>query len=388
MNDSIIYIINYKRTPIGSFLSTLSSLSIHELSLPLIKEVTKNIEKKDIKISYIGNVLSCGLGQNIARQITYNSGLSCPSITINRICSSGMQAIIEAYKSILLNESNIVLAGGIESMSNSPHYVNIRKGVKFGNIEYVDSMLIDGLTDPFDNKSMGTQTEELLTKKNITRKELDEYAKLSYQNARKAYKDKCFENEILPIHSSDKKGIIIINEDEEVNKVANLDKIYRLKSTFKDNGLLTPANSSKLSDGACMLLLANEKYVDDHQIKPLAKIIQYDLLVDNPTNSSICFIPSIKNICKKAKISIKDIDLFEINEAFSHMPIIAHRELGIPYEKINIYGGAISLGHPIGCSGARIVATLITALINKKLKIGCATICNGSGGATSLLIEV
>jgi acetyl-CoA C-acetyltransferase len=387
MNENI-YIINYKRSPIGGFLGSLSSLSMLDISVKLVETITKDIKKDDIKMAYIGNVLSTGLGQNIARQITYKSGLSCPSISLNRICSSGMQAIIECYKSLLLDETNIALAGGVESMSNSPHYINIRNGVKFGNINYLDTMLIDGLTDPFDNITMGQQTEKLLERYNITRSELDEYAKVSYQNARYAYHNNNFNNEILPIELNYKKQQIIIKEDEEVNKVKDLDKITKLKPAFIKNGLLTSGNSSKLSDGACMFLLANEKYVKNNEVKPIAMIIAYDLFVGEPINTTICIIPSIKNICKKANISIEDIDLFEINEAFSHIPIIANRELGIPYKKINIYGGAISMGHPLGCSGARIVATLITSLINKNLKLGCATLCNGSGGATSLLVKI
>jgi acetyl-CoA C-acetyltransferase len=385
---SEVYIINYKRTPIGSFLSKLSNISAEKLASLLIKDLCNNIVKKDINRIYIGNVLSSGIGQNIARQIGINNEINCPSITINRVCSSGMQSIIEGYKSILCGESELVLVGGTESMSNTPYLLNkIRKGSKFGNSELIDSMLLDGLTDPFSKKHMGELTEDLIYNNQITRKELDNYSILSYKNSRNALKEKQFYNEIINIKIENKKENIYMYEDEEINKISDLNKLRNLKPIFKKDGKITAGNASKLSDGACLLLLASKNYIKKNNIKAIAKIIDYDLSVGNSEDFSIIPINSIKNLLNKQSLTIDDISYFEINEAFANIPILANKKLGISYNKLNIFGGAIAMGHPLGCSGSRIVATLLTILKNKNGKKGIASICNGGGGATSLLIE-
>ena len=388
MNHKEIYIIGYKRTPIGNFLSNLSSLSAEELASSLINELCKNIKIEDINLLYLGNVLSSGLGQNIAGQVSFKNNINVPSITLNRVCSSGIQSIIEGYKSIYSGESNLVLVGGTESMSNSPYILNkLRTGNKFGHTSLIDTMLQDGLTDSFSGEHMGKLTEKVIDKYNLTRKELDDYAKLSYTRARSAFKDNKFVNEIVNVEIKNRKNTIIITEDEELNKITDLNKLDHLKSVFGDNGKLTAGNSSKLSDGACMLLLASKDYVIKNNIKPIAKILDFDLSVGKPSDFSIIPIKSIKHIFEKNNITKDDIDYFEINEAFANVPILVNKELEVPYEKINIFGGAIAMGHPLGCSGARIVATLLTILQDKKSKIGLASICNGGGGATSLLIE-
>jgi len=298
-----------------------------------------------------------------------------------------MQSIIEGYKTIKLGDANLVLVGGTESMSNSPHYLNIRNGKKFGEATLKDSMLIDGLTDPFINKHMGEITEELLNDLNITKYEMDNYTEKSYINARNAIKNKKFINEILPIEIKDRKQNIIISEDSEINKNSDLSKLKDLKPAFIKNGKITAGNASKLSDGASVLLLASESYIKKNNITPLAEIIDYNLVELEPKKFSIAPILSIKNILEKNKIDKKDIDLFEINEAFSHIPIVLHKELDISFDIININGGAISLGHPIGESGSRIVCTLISSLINENKSLGCASICNGGGGASTILIK-
>ncbi len=386
-NSKEVYIIKYKRTPIGNFLSNLSTLSAVDLASSLLNNLCNNINRNDIDRVYIGNVLSSGIGQNIARQISYKNNINVPSITINRVCSSGIHSIIEGYKSILTNESELVLVGGTESMSNSP-YINtrIRKGIKYGNFNMIDSMLIDGLTDPFSNKHMGVLTEKVIEKYNISRNELDEYAKKSYNNSRKAFKQNKFENEINNITIKNKRENIIIKEDEEVNKIKDLNKLDNLKPVF--NGKITAGNASKLSDGACLLLLASKEYIKKHNIIPIAKIIDYDLSVGHPEDFSIIPKKSIQKILNKNRLTIENIDYFEINEAFANVPIIINKSLNIPFEKINIYGGAISMGHPLGCSGARIVSTLLTILQNTKSNLGIASICNGGGGATSLLVKL
>ena len=387
-NNNEIFVIRYKRTPIGNFLSNLSSLSAEHLASSLIEELCIDINKKDINRVYIGNVLSSGLGQNIAKQIGFNNGVDAPSITLNRVCSSGIQSIIEGYKSILLKESDLVLVGGTESMSKSPYLLDkLRNGNKFGNTNLLDSMVYDGLTDAYSGNHMGELTENIIERYNLTRSELDNYSKMSYERARKAYTENKFINEIVNIEIKNKNGIIVINEDEEVNKITNLDKLDNLRPVFGKNGKLTAGNSSKLSDGACLLLLASREYVIKNNIKPIAKIIDYDLSVGHPSDFSIVPIKSIQRILEKNNFTTNDIDYFEINEAFANVPVLASKELSIEYEKINIFGGAIAMGHPLGCSGARIVATLLSVLQDKKGKIGIASICNGGGGATSLLIE-
>jgi acetyl-CoA C-acetyltransferase len=299
-----------------------------------------------------------------------------------------MISLIEAYKSIKLGENECVLAGGVESMSNTPYLQNkLRKGNKFGNINLIDSMIYDGLTDPFSNKHMGELTENLCEKYNISKEEQDNYAKLSYEKARKAILDNSFKNEITNITIKNRKGDILINEDEEINKISDLKKLDTLKSVFKKNGTITAGNASKLSDGACFFILASESFIKKYNISYEAEILDYNLLSGSPNDFPLLPINSVTNLCNKNNLNINDIDYFEVNEAFAIAPIMFSKKLNISYNKINIYGGAISMGHPIGCSGARIVSTLISVLKNSNKKLGCATICNGGGGATSLIIK-
>ena len=385
---SKVYILKCTRTPIGGFLSDLSKLSANELGKIVVNNLTEDFDKNHIETAYIGNVLSTGLGQNIGRQIMYECGINVPSITINRVCSSGMQSIIEAFKTIKLGENDCIIAGGVESMSNTPFLQNnIRNGNKYGNINLIDSMLNDGLTDPFSKKHMGEITEELCVKNEITREEQDNYAKRSYINARNANSNNYLKNEIVPVIIKNRKGELIISEDEEINKVEDLNKINKLRSVFKKNGTITAGNASKLSDGACFLILASEKFVKENNLSPLAEIINYDLSVGLPENFPLVPVQSINNLCKKENLDLNNIDYFEVNEAFAIAPIMVHKKLNIPYSKLNVFGGAISMGHPLGCSGARIICTLINVLNCMNGKVGCASICNGGGGATSLLIR-
>jgi acetyl-CoA C-acetyltransferase len=376
-----VFILDYKRTPYCSYLGKLKSYSAVKLGEICSKELLKynNINNSDIDIVYYGNVLAAGLGQNIARQISYNIGINAPSITVNRVCSSGMEAIRQGYNSIKLGDVNCILVGGCESMSNTP-YLNfkIKDGNKMGNIEIIDSMINDGLIDPFSNKHMGLICEELCDEYNITREELDKYTINSYLNSRNALKNNFFK-EIVSIED--------INIDEEIFKVEDLEKIYKLKSVFKKNGKLTAGNSSKLSDGAASLLLVSKEFLDNNNLKPKAVIKSFDISVKDPKYFPLAPLESIIKLLKKNKLKISDIDYFEINEAFSLLPILLHKQYNIEYNKINIYGGAISMGHPLGSSGCRIVGNLLNILNNNNSKLGCATICNGGGGATSVLIE-
>ena len=376
-----IFIINSRRSPITSFLST-NKKNLVDDSVNIVNDLCKTINKEDINRAYIGNVLSAGYGQNISRQITYNSKINCPSFVVNNVCGSGMISIIESVKSIQCKETNLALCGGVEYMSLAP-YLNydIRKQTKFGNTQLIDSLINDGLTDFVSKKHMGLLTEELIEKYDITKKDLDEYSILSYQRARENVSN--LQREIFPL--LDKNNLI--DTDEEIFKNNDLNKIYNLRPAFKKDGKLSAGNSSKLSDGLSFMLVASEDYIKNNNIKPLVEIVDYDVIVGEPSEFSILPLKSIELICKKNKINIDDIDLFEVNEAFSHIPILCNKLLNIPIEKINIYGGAISLGHPLGCSGNRIVVTLINQLVSNNKKYGIASICNGGGGATTILLK-
>lgn len=387
MNNKV-YLLKYKRTPIGNYLSSLSKLSALELGKLTVTELVKDFNTADIEMGYVGNVLSAGLGQNIGRQILYSCDINVPTITLNNVCGSGMQSIIEGSKSIMVGESDCVIVGGVESMSNSPYLQNnIRTGNKYGNINLIDSMLNDGLTDSFSKEHMGELTERISEQYEITKDDLDEYAKTSYIKARDAWNNNCFSEEVFNVTIKDRKNEVIISTDEEVNKVEDLNKLTKLRPAFKKDGTITAGNASKLSDGACFFILTSENYIKKHNLKPLGELINFDLTAGLPQDFSIIPSDSINNLCKKQNINVKDIDYFEINEAFASVPIMCHQKLNIPYDKINIFGGAIAMGHPLGCSGSRIVATLLSVLKNKNKEIGCASICNGGGGATSILIK-
>ena len=373
-----MFIIKYKRSPISNYLSQFSKFKALDLGKEVINNLTDDFDKKLIEQGYVGNVLSSGTGQNLGRQILFECGINIPCITLNRVCSSGMVALIEAYKTIKLGDKDCIIAGGVESMSNAPYLQNnIRSGKKFGNIELVDSLLNDGLIDSYSKRHMGEITEDLCQEYMITRYEQDNYAKESYRRSREAVKNNLFNNEIINI--MDRKNNTIVNEDEEINKIEDLNKLDKLKPVFKIDGTITPGNASKI---------ASEKFIKNHSIKPIAEIIDYDMSSGNPSDFPLIPNKSINNLLKKNNLEIEDIDYFEINEAFAIAPIMCHKKLNIPYEKMNVYGGAISMGHPIGCSGARIVATLLTIMNNKNAKRGCASICNGGGGASSLIIEI
>jgi len=372
-------------------MGSLSKLSAVQLGVKASEKLIDNcnISNDDIDLVYFGNVLSAGLGQNIARQISYNINVNAPSTTINRVCGSGMEAIILGAKAIKLNEAHCVLVGGTESMSNSPYLnTNIKRGRKMGHIQIIDSMILDGLTDPFSGKHMGELAENTNTKYKISREMQDEYAIQSYKRSRYADLNNLFKNEIIPIEIKCKNNNIIVDSDEEINKIPDISKLPQLKSVFKTTGTITAGNASTLSDGACVMILVSEYFIKKNKLTPLAKIIDTDVSAGNPNDFTRLPIISVKKLCEKRELLLDDIDLFEINEAFSSVPIMFHLTTGISYDKINILGGSVSMGHPIGCSGTRIVSTLLTGLLNTNKKTGCASICNGGGGASSILIEI
>lgn len=385
MND--VYILNAKRTPIGSYLGQLSDLNAVELATITVKSIISNLDDNEsIDRIYFGNVLSAGLGQNVARQIAVASDLlDVPSITVNRVCSSGLEAIRQGYNDIKLGNCNCIIAGGVESMSNSP-YLNkyIKKGNKFGDVTLLDSMLLDGLIDGTHQKHMGVLAEEIIKKYNISRQSQDYFAELSYLRARE-YATTMQTTEIVSITKKNTAEIISI--DQEIFK-PNLEKLPNLRPVFK--GTITAGNASKLSDGASAVILISgtlyQKYFD-LGFKPI-KIVDFDLFSGHSEEFTRAPIHSTNNILKNNNININDIDLIEINEAFSSVPIMFSQYFNLDLNKINQYGGAISLGHPLGCSGNRIVNTLFHQLQKQSKKsLGLASICNGGGGATSILLE-
>lgn len=385
-----VFIVAAKRTPIGGLLGNLSSLTAPQLGAVALKgayeaiEITPNI----IESVYMGNGLSAGLGQAPARQSAIFAGIPYDkdATTVNKVCASGMKATIFGAQQIELGIDDIVITGGMESMSNAPHYAYLRNGVKLGNISLTDGMTKDGLWDVYNDFHMGSAAELGVKKFGLTREKLDEYALLSYQKAREATENGDFKREITTVEVKNAKGVTVIGKDEDIYKLIP-EKVPTLKPVFEKDGKLTAANSSNINDGASALILASETAVQRHGLKPLARIIGYADAAQSPewftTSPSIAIPKALRN----AGINISEVDFFEINEAYASVVLSNQILLGVDLGKINIYGGAVALGHPIGASGARIIVTLLNVLQQKKGKFGVASICNGGGGASAIVIE-
>lgn len=385
-------ILSAVRTPIGAFMSSLSALSSPQLGSVAIKAAIERagVKGEDIDEVIMGNVLSAGAGQAPARQATIYAGLpvSVPCMTINKVCGSGLKSVMLADQSIKLGDSQIAVAGGMESMSNAPYLLpKARTGYKMGNGELVDSMINDGLWDVYNKFHMGNAGELCATECNITREDQDEYAVMSYKRANEAQKNGYFNDEIVPVTISSRKGDIIVDTDEEPAKV-KFEKIPALRPVFKKDGTVTAANASSIDDGASAVVVASEEKAQEMGATPMAKIVSYATYAHQPEWFTTAPTEAIKRAVDKAGMQLSDIDLFEINEAFASVPIISSRNLEIPYEKINIHGGAIALGHPIGASGARILTTLIYALKREGKKYGLASLCIGGGEAVAMVIEM
>lgn len=387
-----IVILSAVRTPIGKLLGGLSNLSAQELGSLVIKEAIQRakISPEDIDEVIMGNVLSAGLGQNPARQSAVNAGIpyKVPAFTINKVCGSGMKAIVLACQAIKDGQAKVVVAGGMESMSNAPHILrNLRNGVKFGNTELIDSMLYDGLTDAYSKKIMGEFAELVAERYSISRKEQDEWALMSNLRAVNAQKEGKFNDEIMPVTIESKKQKIVISKDEGPREDSSLEKLLSLKPAFKSNGTVTAGNSSQISDGASALVISTEEYAKKINVKPLAKIKGYASAFVEPEWFLTAPINAIRKLEEKTGINIFQYDLIELNEAFAVQMCVIRKELKLDINKINVNGGAIALGHPIGASGARIITTLIYALKNFNKKIGLAGLCIGGGGAITMAIE-
>lgn len=386
-----VYIISVARTPIGSFGGNLSSFTATELGSIAVKEVVKRagLESTSIQEAYIGNVLSANLGQAPATQIVKQAKLgNIPATTVNKVCASGMKAVMLAAQSIALGNNDIVVAGGTESMSNVPYYLDkVRNGYRLGHQQAIDGLIKDGLWDVYNDYHMGSAAELCATTFNISREQQDDFAISSYQRAQTALKKGAFKDEIVPVEVIDRKGnSTLIEEDEEINSV-KFDKIPTLKPAFKKEGTVTAANASTLNDGAAALLLMSKNKAEELGIKPLARILGYADAQQEPEWFTTAPAKAIPGALKSAGINADAVDFYEINEAFSVVSIANNQALDLDPEKVNVNGGAVSLGHPLGASGARIVITLLSVLKQQQGKIGVAGICNGGGGASAIVIE-
>jgi acetyl-CoA C-acetyltransferase len=382
-----VYILGGARTAIGSFMGTLSQVPAAKLGATAIEGALQksNIDKSKVDEVFMGNVITSGVGQAPARQALLSAGLSeaVPATTVGKVCGSGLQAVILGARSIMTGDNQVVVAGGMENMSLAPHLLmNSRNGFKFGATEMKDSMQWDGLWDVYSNRAMGNCAEECTKKFNMTREEQDAFAIESFKRAQSAAKDGIFKDEIVAVKVPAKGGFSEITEDEGPFK-ANFEKMPSLKPAFEKEGTITAANASTINDGAAAVVLAGDAFASEAEFK----ILSFASHAQNPTWFSTAPVEAIHKSLKKAGLTMNQIDLFEVNEAFAAVAMAAMKECHIPHEKINVFGGAVALGHPIGASGARILVTLMNAMKKKKAKFGCTAICIGGGEALSLVIE-
>ncbi|WP_341831903.1 thiolase family protein [Sphingobacterium thalpophilum] len=386
-----VFIVAAKRTPIGSFGGALSSISATKLAARVVRAVVDEagIASDLVDEIIMGAVLQADLGQAPARQVARFAGLSdhTTATTINKVCASGMKAIAVAAQSILLGDADVVIAGGMESMSRVPYYADaMRWGAKFGAQSLSDGLQRDGLSDAYSNDAMGVFAELCAEKYHIGREEQDNYAISSYKRSLDAWQKNKFLSEVQPITVQSRKGEVLVSRDEEFSQV-NFDKIPELKPAFKKEGTVTAANASTISDGAAAVLLMSGEKLEELGLVPLAEIIAYADAEQVPEWFTTTPSIATNKVLKKAGLTIDDIDYFEFNEAFSVVALANAQILGLPLNKVNVYGGAVSLGHPLGSSGARIVVTLSSILRQEGGSLGLAAICNGGGGASAMIIK-
>lgn len=387
-----VYIISAVRTPIGSFGGVFASLSATQLGSEAIKGALHkaNVNAKEVQEVFMGNVVSANLGQAPARQASLGAGIgfNVPCTTVNKVCASGMKSIMFGAQSIMLGHNDVVVAGGMESMSNIPFYLEkARWGYKFGSGELIDGLQRDGLTDVYDQKAMGVAADNTANVKKISREEQDEFAIESYKRSAKATESGAFKEEIVPVSVPQRKGEDkVIDEDEEFKKVM-FEKIPSLRPVFSKEGTVTAANASTINDGASALVLMSKEKAEELGVKPVAKILSFADAAQEPIWFTTSPTIAAPKALERAGIKKEDVDFFEVNEAFSVVALAFNKELGLSSDKVNVFGGAVSLGHPLGTSGARIITTLNNVLHQKGGKIGCAAICNGGGGASAMVIE-
>ncbi|CAX43676.1 acetoacetyl-coa thiolase, putative [Candida dubliniensis CD36] len=390
-----VYIVSTARTPIGSFQGSLSSLSYSDLGAHAVKAALNKvpqIKPEDVDEIVFGGVLQANVGQAPARQVALKAGLTDKIVasTINKVCASGLKAIIIGAQNIICGTSDIVVVGGAESMTNTPYYLpTARGGARYGDSTLVDGIQKDGLLDVYEQKLMGVAAEKCASDHGFTREQQDEFAIKSYQKAGDALKQGKFKQEIAPVTIKGFRGKpdVVVEKDEEIEKF-NEAKLKSARAVFqKENGTVTGPNASKINDGAAALILVSEAKLKELGLKPLAKINGWGEAARNPIDFTIAPALAVPKAIKHAGLTLDKVDFFELNEAFSVVGLANAEICQIPLEKLNAYGGAVALGHPLGCSGARIVVTLLSVLIQEGGKIGCAGVCNGGGGASSIVIE-
>ncbi|MCH2489109.1 MAG: acetyl-CoA C-acyltransferase [Flavobacteriales bacterium] len=386
-----VVIVSATRTPIGSFMGSLSSLTAVQLGSAAIKGALDkiNLDPSKVQEVFMGNVVQAGVGQAPARQAALSAGIpeTVPCTTVNKVCASGMKAVMHAAQAIALGDADVVVAGGMESMSNIPHYVHMRNGQKFGPATLIDGMQKDGLVDAYDHNAMGVCADLCATEHNFSREDQDAFAIESYNRSAKAWSNGKFKDEVVPVSVPQRRGEpVIVSEDEEYKNV-KMDKIPSLRPAFSKDGTVTAANASTINDGAGAMILMSEEKANELGLTPLATIKSYADAATEPKWFTTAPSKALPKALDKAGITKEDVDYFEFNEAFAVVGLANIKILGLDAEKVNINGGAVSLGHPLGCSGVRILITLLNVLKQNNGKIGAAAICNGGGGASAMVIE-
>lgn len=387
-----VFIVSAVRTPMGSFMGSLASVPATKLGATAVKGALDriNMDPALVQEIYMGNVLQAGEGQAPARQVAIGAGLSneTPATTINKVCASGMKAVMMATQAIKAGDADIIVAGGMENMSSVPHYFSARSATKLGDVKMQDGMVLDGLTDVYNKVHMGVCAEKCAAEYEISREDQDNFAVESYKRSAKAWTDGKFQNEVIPVEIPQRKGEPVIFAEDEEYKSVNFDRISTLPTVFqKEKGTVTAANASTLNDGASALILVSKEKMEELGLKPLAKIISYADAAHEPEWFTTAPSKALPKALKKANMEVSDIDFFEFNEAFSVVGLANNKILGLDAGKVNVNGGAVSLGHPLGSSGSRIIVTLINVLKQNNGRYGAAAICNGGGGASAIVIE-
>lgn len=390
MNKEVV-IVSAARTPIGSFLGSLSTIPATKLGSIAIKGALEKINLKPEMVEEVlmGNVVQAGVGQAPARQAALGAGIpdTVPCTTVNKVCASGMKTVMQGAQSIMLGDTSIVVAGGMENMSLIPHYVHMRNGKKFGPATLEDGMQKDGLVDAYDHNAMGVCADLCATEHNFSREEQDNFAIQSYERSAKAWKDGKFDNEVVPVEVPQRKGDPIIFKEDEEFKNIKLEKIPQLRAAFSKDGTVTAANASTINDGAGAVVLMSKEKAEELGLKPLATIKSFADAATEPKWFTTAPSKALPKAIDKAGITLDQVDFFEFNEAFSVVGLANMKILGLSDKNTNVNGGAVSLGHPLGCSGVRILITLLGVLEQNNAKIGAAAICNGGGGASAMVIE-
>lgn len=389
MNEVVI--VSMARTPIGSFMGSLSTIPAPKLGAIAIKGALEkiNLDPNLVDEVLMGNVVQAGTGQAPARQAAIFAGIpdSVPCTTINKVCASGMKAVMQAAQAIALGDISVAVAGGMENMSLIPHYLHLRNGQKFGPATLIDGMQKDGLVDVYDQNAMGIYADACAAEYHFSREDQDKYAVQSYKRSTEAWKNGKFDNEVVPVEVPQRRGEpVVVSEDEEFKNV-KMDKIPDLRPAFSKDGTVTAANASTINDGAAALVLMSAEKAEELNLKPLATIRGYADAAQEPKWFTTAPAKALPKAIAKAKLQIEDIDYFEFNEAFAVVGLANMKLLGLTDKNVNVNGGAVSLGHPLGCSGARILITLLSVLQQNDARIGAAAICNGGGGASAIIVE-